>query len=164
VNDHGGVQEPGSAAPLRAPDATQPSAAGRKPIASADCLLSREQCLDLVATAPYGRIVYTAGALPAVAPVRFTLEREVLRFDVPADTALADASRAGILAFHADFVDMSNGLGWTVTAVGRTRHLANSSTPDVLTAELAPELVAGHRTHIQLPARRVVDDQRTETG
>lgn len=156
------MHETGSAAPLRVPAAPQRSADGRKPIPSSNGQLSREQCLDLVATAPYGRIVYTAGALPAVSPVRFTLEREVLRFGVAADTALADASRASVLAFHVDFVDMSNGSGWTVTAVGRTRHLDHGPTSDVLTVELAPELVAGHRTHMPLPVLPVGEDRRTE--
>ena len=120
--------------------------------------LSREQCWQLVASAAYGRIVYTVGALPAVWPVTFSRDGEELLFDVDAGGTLAEASRDSVLAFHADFVCASDGQGWSVTMTGRSRHVAGSEIagasevhPRRVTVALAPKVIAGYRAQVALP-------------
>ena len=50
--------------------------------------LSREECLSLLVTAPFGRLVLTEGALPAVLPVNFLLDAAgiVIRTSVGSST------------------------------------------------------------------------------
>ena len=66
--------------------------------------LSREECLSLLVTAPFGRLVLTQGALPAVLPVNFLLDAVgiVIRTSAGSSTALADGS---VVAFQADSID-----------------------------------------------------------
>jgi hypothetical protein len=126
--------------------------------------LSRDQCFQLIAEAAYGRVVYTESALPAVSLVTFVLDGEVLRFDIDADSALAEASRAGVLAFEADSVDARDGLGWTVTVTGHAKHVAthplrpaaDAPAAGKVTVKLLPELVVGWRTYV-VPAPRRAD-------
>jgi hypothetical protein len=120
--------------------------------------LSREQCWQLVASAAYGRIVYTVGALPAVRPVTFSQDGEQLLFEVDAGGTLAEASRDSVLAFHADFVCPSDGQGWSVTMTGRSRHVADPEAsdpseirPQRVTVALAPEVIAGYRAQVAFP-------------
>jgi hypothetical protein len=126
--------------------------------------LSREQCWQLVATAAYGRIVYTVGALPAVWPVTFSQDGDELLFDVLAGGTLAEASRDSVLAFHADFVCASDGQGWSVTMTGRSRHVAGSDIagasgihPPRVTIALAPEVIAGYRAQVAFPPAATPD-------
>jgi len=80
--------------------------------------LSREECLSLLAGAPFGRLVLTEGALPAVLPVNFLLDSAgiVIRTAEGSITSLADGS---VVAFQADSIDPVRQAGWTVTVVGR---------------------------------------------
>lgn len=80
--------------------------------------LSREECLSLLASAPFGRLVLTKGALPAVLPVNFLLDSAgiVIRTAVGSSPSLADGS---VVAFQADSIDPVRRAGWTVTVVGR---------------------------------------------
>ena len=80
--------------------------------------LSREECLSLLAGAPFGRLVITEGALPAVLPVNFLLDPAgiVIRTAEGSSTSLADGS---VVAFQADSIDVVRQAGWTVTVVGR---------------------------------------------
>lgn len=80
--------------------------------------LSRGECLSLLASAPFGRLVLTEGALPAVLPVNFLLDSVgiVIRTAEGSSTSLADGS---VVAFQADSIDTARQTGWTVTVVGR---------------------------------------------
>ncbi|MFB9831947.1 pyridoxamine 5'-phosphate oxidase family protein [Actinoallomurus acaciae] len=77
----------------------------------------REQCLALLATASIGRIVHTDRALPAVTPVTFVLDGDVVT--VRAAAMLGAAIGGSIVAFQADDVDPDTLLGWSVTVIGR---------------------------------------------
>ncbi|GAA4497121.1 pyridoxamine 5'-phosphate oxidase family protein [Actinoallomurus oryzae] len=78
---------------------------------------SREQCLALLATVPIGRIVHTDRALPAVTPVTFALDGDVVT--VHAEATLGAAIGGSIVAFQADDVDPHTMVGWSVTVIGR---------------------------------------------
>jgi len=113
-------------------------------------VLSRDECLRFVERAPYGRIIYTSGALPAVCPVGFRLDGDVLVFDVDRTSPLAEAFRDAVLAFQIDHVDLDRGDAWSVTMTGRARELAAPSGQPVgsgfLRLGLTPELIAGQHT------------------
>ncbi|MER6539644.1 pyridoxamine 5'-phosphate oxidase family protein [Streptomyces sp900105755] len=82
--------------------------------------LDREECLRLLGAVPVGRIVHTRGALPAVLPVNFRLDRDgavVLRTSEASE--LVRAVDGSIVAFEADEVDAVAQAGWSVVVTGR---------------------------------------------
>lgn len=81
-------------------------------------ILSRQECLTLLASASIGRIVFTDRALPAVQPVNFVLDRENIVIRTGLGSKLAVAARDAIVAFEADDFDPATRTGWSVTAVG----------------------------------------------
>jgi uncharacterized protein len=88
-------------------------------------VLSREQCLRLMATAPVGRIIYTRHAMPAVELVNFTMDAgEIVIRTAPSGKLLA-AIRGAVVAFEADEYDTVTQSGWSVTAVGHAREVTD---------------------------------------
>ncbi|MFF4118223.1 pyridoxamine 5'-phosphate oxidase family protein [Streptomyces sp. NPDC001714] len=82
--------------------------------------LDRRECLRLLAGVPVGRIVHTRGALPAVLPVNFCLDRDgavVLRTSEASE--LVRAVDGTVVAFEADEVDAVAQAGWSVVVTGR---------------------------------------------
>jgi hypothetical protein len=92
---------------------------------SALTVLSREQCLRLMGTAPVGRIVYTRHAMPAVELVNFTMDAgDIVIRTAPSGKLLA-AIQGTVVAFEADEYDPVTRSGWSVTAVGHAREVTN---------------------------------------
>jgi nitroimidazol reductase NimA-like FMN-containing flavoprotein (pyridoxamine 5'-phosphate oxidase superfamily) len=90
-------------------------------------MLSREESLNLLASVPVGRIVYTDRALPAILPVNFALDSdETVVFRTGAGSKLAAATREAVVAFEADSFDTAAKSGWSVVAVGRSRLVEDS--------------------------------------
>jgi uncharacterized protein len=84
-------------------------------------VLSREECLALLASVPVGRIVFTDRALPAVQPVNFVLDGDYVVIRTTAGSRLASAARNAVVAFEADEFDAHMRKGWSVTMVGHAR-------------------------------------------
>ena len=80
-------------------------------------VLSRDECLKLLATAAVGRLVYTDKALPVVHPVVFALDGECVVLRVP-DGSATLVARDTIVAFQIDDVAPDLSRGWSVMAVG----------------------------------------------
>jgi uncharacterized protein len=80
--------------------------------------LDDEECLRLLATAPFGRVVATAGALPLVVPVNFALDGRAVVFRTTSFGTLAAATRDTVVAFQADAIDAVTRCGWSVALVG----------------------------------------------
>lgn len=80
--------------------------------------LSRRECLRLVRQVPFGRIVYTRQALPAVELVNFTLDDGDIIIKTDASGKLSAATIGAVVAFEADSVDIATHAGWSVTIVG----------------------------------------------
>jgi nitroimidazol reductase NimA-like FMN-containing flavoprotein (pyridoxamine 5'-phosphate oxidase superfamily) len=81
-------------------------------------VLSREQCLRLMATAPIGRIIYTRHAMPAVEVVNFIVEAGDIVIRTALSGKLLAAIAGAVVAFEADDYDPVTRSGWSVTAVG----------------------------------------------
>jgi hypothetical protein len=84
-------------------------------------------CLRLLATVPIGRIIYTRQALPAVELVNFALEGGDIIIRTDRSGKLAAAARGAIVAFEADVVDLEHRSGWSVTAIGPSRAVADAA-------------------------------------
>ncbi|HEU5355694.1 MAG TPA: pyridoxamine 5'-phosphate oxidase family protein [Actinocrinis sp.] len=101
--------------------------------------LSRRECLMLLSTRSFGRIVYTASGLPAVVPVNFLVEpaqrdEDVLVCTVRADWLLAPINHA-VVGLQADELDRGMDAGWWVTVVGRAEHVEDRGEAAALRAD-----------------------------
>lgn len=79
--------------------------------------LAHRECLRLLDTVAFGRLVYTAHALPAVRLVRFAVRESTVVVRV-LDSDVAKAVRDAVVAFQADEIFAEFGDGWSVTVVG----------------------------------------------
>jgi hypothetical protein len=93
--------------------------------------LSEPECRRLLATAGFGRLVFTRDALPVVQPMRFCLRGGQLLLPTRSGSSLARALRGAVVAFQADCLDEWTGTGWTITAVGPAHLLTD---PDDIAA------------------------------
>ncbi|MEV0379338.1 pyridoxamine 5'-phosphate oxidase family protein [Nonomuraea sp. NPDC050643] len=84
-------------------------------------VLTREECLRLLASTPIGRIVFTDRALPAVQPVTFHLDGDAIVIRTGSGSKLAAATRRAVVAFEVDAFDPGPRTGWSVTVVGHAR-------------------------------------------
>ena len=88
-------------------------------------VLSREECLSLLASMPVGRLVFTDRALPAVVPVNFVLSGRHIVLRTGSTSSLAAAVRGSVVAFEVDRIDPAGYRGWSVTVVGRAEHVTD---------------------------------------
>lgn len=116
--------------------------------------LTRPESLRLLGGAPFGRIVYTIRALPAIVPVRHLVDNGmvVVRTHVGADCAGA------VVAFQADEIDPVAESGWSVTVTGVARRVLDADEilryeaaldpfvdmPNVEVIKIYPEIVSGY--------------------
>ncbi|MFC4913908.1 pyridoxamine 5'-phosphate oxidase family protein [Actinomadura gamaensis] len=83
--------------------------------------LEDRQCWMLLRNSEVGRVVYTQNALPAIAPVNYTLHgRDVVIRTAPG-SKLDAALRGAVVAFEIDQIDAGARSGWSVVVVGRAR-------------------------------------------
>lgn len=110
--------------------------------------LDRQTCYALLSRALIGRLVFTQGALPAVEPVRFTLEGHDVVVGTEQGLDLPAASRLAVVAFEADEYDEVTRTGWCVVLIGRSHADGNR-------VRIMPEIVRGRRIRsLPLPARQ----------
>lgn len=83
-------------------------------------VIGREECLELLASAQIGRVVFTERALPAVQPVNFVVRDDAIVMSTAAGSRLAAAAGDTVLGFEVDDIDPELRAGWTVTVVGRS--------------------------------------------
>ena len=110
-------------------------------------MLSREQCLRLMATVPLGRIIYTRHAMPAVELVNFTVDAgDIVIRTAPSGKLLA-AIQGAVVAFEADKFDPVTRSGWSVTAVGHARDVTNPADIGMLRTTGPHPWVSGDHTY-----------------
>lgn len=81
-------------------------------------ILTPAECLRLLHSVPFGRLVYTHGGLPVVRLVNFAVDSDTIVFVSSDGGKLRAAERGDVVAFEADTVDLERHLGWNVTSVG----------------------------------------------
>ena len=122
--------------------------------------LTRAECLSLLATVPFGRLVFTEGALPAVIPVDFVLDPAGIVLRTAAGSAVAKVADGAVVALQADDVDATRRTGWSVTVVGQARRAHD----DVEVARLAAlplrPWVAGERNTLVVVEIGIVTGRR----
>ncbi|MGA6205537.1 pyridoxamine 5'-phosphate oxidase family protein [Nocardia testacea] len=88
--------------------------------------IERAEALRLLAAAPFGRIVFTHDALPAVRPVNHVIGADgSIVFCTRLSAGLVPASgRSVIVAYQADDIDPVRRTGWSVLAIGPAHTIA----------------------------------------
>ncbi|HEX4699229.1 MAG TPA: pyridoxamine 5'-phosphate oxidase family protein [Actinomycetes bacterium] len=124
-------------------------------------LLSRSECVRLLTGAQVGRVVLTAGALPAVVPVTFAVLDDAVVMCTASDTRLAAAADGGMLAFEIDEVDLPSRTGWSVVVTGVAELVMDSLTRSRIRGMVVPWAPGHLDVFIRLPltvitGRRIV--------
>ena len=81
-------------------------------------VLSRRECLGLLAQSRVGRVVVTDRALPAAFPVNFALLEDDVVFLTTSGSKLEAAEGEEVMAFEADDIDPVAQSGWSVLVQG----------------------------------------------
>ncbi|MEV6160212.1 pyridoxamine 5'-phosphate oxidase family protein [Nonomuraea sp. NPDC052129] len=110
-------------------------------------VLSRQECMLLLASTPIGRIVFTDHALPAVQPVTFCLDGERIVIRTGIGSKLAAATREAIVAFEVDEFEPRSRTGWSVTVVGPSRAVRDPAELARLAALPLTAWAPGSRDH-----------------
>jgi nitroimidazol reductase NimA-like FMN-containing flavoprotein (pyridoxamine 5'-phosphate oxidase superfamily) len=91
--------------------------------------LTHEEALQLLATVPLGRVVFTDRALPAVRPVNHLVDGRDIIFRTSSSAAITTAvdGIGTIVAYEADAIDSARRAGWSVVVVGGARLLTDAA-------------------------------------
>jgi len=127
-------------------------------------VLSREDCLYLLASATLGRIAFTSGALPRVLPVSFHLERERILVRTARGSQLDVALQDVVVAFEVDDFDPIHHSGWSVAVTGVAAEVSDPTELDsARQVPVAHWAAAGDEVVIAI-STELVSGRRTTTG
>lgn len=90
-------------------------------------VLSRDECLRLLATHGLGRLAVVVGGRPLVFPVNYALDGTSIVFRTDDGTKLHGAVPDHEVAFEIDDMDPLYHTGWSVLAVGIGREVADEA-------------------------------------
>lgn len=93
--------------------------------------LDEQECRQLIATAPIGRLAFTESALPMILPVHFTVRDGEVVIASLGGSKVSSARRGDIVAFEVDGYDPETREGWTASVVGPSRLITD---PDEIAA------------------------------
>ena len=122
--------------------------------------LTRAECLALLPTVPFGRLVFTEGALPAVIPVNFVLDSAGIVIRTAAGSSVARVADGSIVALQADDVDTTRRTGWSVTVVGEAHIVRDDGEVERLAALPLQPWVAGDRNTFLVVGIGIVTGRR----
>jgi Pyridoxamine 5'-phosphate oxidase len=92
--------------------------------------LTREECLRLLGGVPFGRVVFTEHALPAIRPVNHVVDAGHIVIRTSLGTAVSTRVSGGagaVLAYEADMIEPGEGLGWSIVVVGRALRVEDAA-------------------------------------
>ena len=87
--------------------------------------LDRDECLQLLATVPVGRLIFTVNALPAVRLMNFALLGDVIVVRTAPEATVMRKAPGSVVAFEVDQVDAAASTGWSVTVTGRAARVTS---------------------------------------
>jgi pyridoxamine 5'-phosphate oxidase-like protein len=88
--------------------------------------MTRHQALDKLASVPFGRVVFTEHALPALRQVNHLIDHGRIIIRSHPDSAItnrADHGRGSVVLYEADDIDPLTRTGWSVTVTGLARRI-----------------------------------------
>jgi nitroimidazol reductase NimA-like FMN-containing flavoprotein (pyridoxamine 5'-phosphate oxidase superfamily) len=83
--------------------------------------LPRDEALRLLASVPFGRVVFTARAMPAIRPVNHLVDGGSIIIRTSLGSALSTGvdGTGTVVAYEADHIDPATRQGWSVVVIGR---------------------------------------------
>jgi nitroimidazol reductase NimA-like FMN-containing flavoprotein (pyridoxamine 5'-phosphate oxidase superfamily) len=90
--------------------------------------LTELECLELLSSVDYGRIVFSLGALPAIRPVNHLVDNGEIIIRTRLDSTLSSKVRAVkdvVVAYEVDDIDPQRRIGWSVVATGLARRITD---------------------------------------
>lgn len=92
--------------------------------------LARQQALDKLATAAFGRVIFTEHAMPALRQVNHLLDNKQIIIRSHPGSAITgraeDPGRGSVVLYQADDIDPRTRTGWTVTVTGLARLIGDA--------------------------------------
>jgi nitroimidazol reductase NimA-like FMN-containing flavoprotein (pyridoxamine 5'-phosphate oxidase superfamily) len=84
--------------------------------------LSPQHCMALLGSVPFGRVVFTHRALPAIRPVNHIVDDGNVIIRSSLGSGISGAAGNGlVVAYEADAIDASTRTGWSVVVTGLAR-------------------------------------------
>jgi nitroimidazol reductase NimA-like FMN-containing flavoprotein (pyridoxamine 5'-phosphate oxidase superfamily) len=84
--------------------------------------ISPDRCLDLLGSVPFGRVVFTHRALPAIRPVNHIVDNGNIIIRSSLGSGITGAAGDGmVVAYEADAIDPDSRTGWSVVVTGKAR-------------------------------------------
>jgi nitroimidazol reductase NimA-like FMN-containing flavoprotein (pyridoxamine 5'-phosphate oxidase superfamily) len=115
-------------------------------------ILSEDECLRLLAREPVGRLAMTAGALPVVLPVNFTLVGKTIMFATASGLKLDAAHAGAVVCLEVDGIDRLSHGGWSVLATGRLNEITDPDRrAEVQRLPLSPWALTHASHYVELP-------------
>jgi Pyridoxamine 5'-phosphate oxidase len=91
--------------------------------------LTRDESLRMMGSVPFGRVVFTSRALPAIQPVSHLLvgEQIIIRASLGAAIRSAVHGTGTVVAYQADLIDPAVRIGWSVVVIGRAHRVVSEA-------------------------------------
>ena len=84
--------------------------------------ISPDRCLALLGSVPFGRVVFTHRALPAIRPVNHIVDNGNIIIRSSLGSGITGAVGDGtVVAYEADQIDAESRTGWSVVVTGMAR-------------------------------------------
>jgi len=107
--------------------------------------LTVEECWQLVATHPIGRLAWAGRSGVTVVPVNFTVEGQTVHLRTASYSGIARETNGQSVAFEVDSLDQDAHTGWSVLMRGRASLIhdlpAHADNPEPWSSERRPLLV-----------------------
>jgi uncharacterized protein len=98
--------------------------------------LGPDECWDLLASAPVGRIGVLADSAPEIYPVNHVVDGRTLVFRTDRGTKLRSLLRTPLVCYEVDGIDPDAATGWSVLVKGRATQIVDPAELDA--ARLLP--------------------------
>lgn len=117
-------------------------------------VLSTDECFDLLASEPVGRVAFIADGDPQIFPITYLVADNRILFRSGEGTKLNAAAHARRVAFEVDSYDAVNHRGWSVVANGHARLVDDDERVQGMEDHLEPWVEAARANWIEI----LVDD------
>jgi nitroimidazol reductase NimA-like FMN-containing flavoprotein (pyridoxamine 5'-phosphate oxidase superfamily) len=118
--------------------------------------LSSAECMSRLASVPFGRVVFTERALPAIRPVNHLVDdgNVIIRTNLGSGVGSA-AGRGTVVAYEADVIDPETRTGWSVVVTGVAQVVTDERDLDRYQDLLAPWVDGDRNSVVRIPADMV---------
>jgi nitroimidazol reductase NimA-like FMN-containing flavoprotein (pyridoxamine 5'-phosphate oxidase superfamily) len=118
-------------------------------------LLSKRECIELLAGSPVARVIFTDHALPAVLPLTIAVLNGAVCFRTTPDSRLAAVADGGVLSVQADAVDVPSRTGWSVVVSGLAEIVTDREQRAAIESVVEPWAPGHHSISVRVPLTAV---------